>query len=424
MQLFKKQFENSSQSSKRIDTKLLTWLERTKLVIKLTLIGVITFTAALALSLWWFWDTPLATPISSSTVFRFLAEPKSPHTSNKIIYGFLPYWNLKKVTIQPELTQLGYFSLTIGSDGSLLTREADYTEPGYAGLQSDELLDLSNQMEEQGGSVEIVVSQFNGDDIVSFLSSKAAQEKFMESLDDVILAYPVSGVNIDIEYAGTNSQSLRDNLSEFMKDLRTHLNSRYDSVQLSIDMYAGASKNESIWDVAEIAPQVDYIVVMAYDFHRRTSPQAGPVAPLFGGKEMWDSDINQHLQEFLTMVPAEKILLGIPFYGYEWQTTNRDPQSHTFPDTGSTAQITRVKELLEKKEELQVEEGWNEEALSPYLSYIEDGETYVLYYENSRSISYKLDYVNQLDLGGVAIWALGYEGDSRELWDVINRKVQ
>jgi spore germination protein YaaH len=427
MKLFRKSITTSSappEKAERAHTKLLTWLERMKIVIKLTLIGIVTFTAALAISLWWFWDTPLATPISSSTVFRFLAEPRSPHSSNKVIYGFLPYWNLKKATLQPEITHLGYFSLTIGADGSLLTREEDYTEPGYAGLQSDELLDLSNQMQANGGTVEIVVSQFNGDDIVSFLSSKPAQEKFIASLDDMILAYPISGVNIDIEYAGTNSESLRDNLSAFMKDLRTHLDTRYDSVQLSIDMYAGASTNQSIWDIAAIAPNVDYIVVMAYDFHRRTSPLAGPVAPLFGGKEMWDSDINQHLQEFLTIVPAEKLLLGIPFYGYEWQTTSRDPQSHTFPDTGSTAQITKVKELLERKDELQVEEGWNEEALSPYLSYVENDLTYVLYYENSRSISYKLDYVNQLDLGGVAIWALGYEGGSRELWDVINRKVQ
>jgi spore germination protein YaaH len=212
-------------------------------------------------------------------------------------------------------------------------------------------------------------------------------------------------------------------MSKFIAQLRSHLDSRYENIELSIDMYAGASSNQSIWDIEAIAPHVDYIIVMAYDFHRRSSPQAGPVAPLFGGKELWDSDINQHLQEFLKMVPAEKILLGIPFYGYEWQTTNRDAQSHTFPDTGSTAQIGRVKELLARKDELKVEEGWNEQALSPYLSYVENGDTYVIYYENSRSISYKLDYVNQLDLGGVAIWALGYEGNSRELWDVINRKV-
>jgi spore germination protein YaaH len=188
-------------------------------------------------------------------------------------------------------------------------------------------------------------------------------------------------------------------------------------------MYAGASKNNGLWDVPGIEPYVDYIVIMAYDFHRQSSPQAGPIAPLFGGKEFWDSDINQHVQGFVAQVPRHKLLLGIPFYGYEWETTSRDAQSHTFPDTGSTASISRVSELLKRKDELQVEERWNEEALSPYLSYKEDGKTYVIYYENSRSISYKLDYVNQLDIGGIAIWALGYEGDSRELWDVINRKL-
>lgn len=419
--IFKKK-DDTQPNQDRKSPDLLSWLERTKSIIKFVLIAVVVFFSATAISIWWFWDAPLTSPISSMTMFSFLAEP---HTSNssKVVYGFLPYWNLEKVTIQPELTHLGYFALAMGSDGSLLTREDDYTEPGYAGLQSDKLLDLTSQIEERDGSVEIVLTQFNADDIAAFLSSETAQQKMMESLDDVILAYPINGVNIDIEYAGTNSPQLRDNMSKFIAQLRSHLDSRYENIELSIDMYAGASSNQSIWDIEAIAPHVDYIIVMAYDFHRRSSPQAGPVAPLFGGKELWDSDINQHLQEFLKMVPAEKILLGIPFYGYEWQTTNRDAQSHTFPDTGSTAQIGRVKELLARKDELKVEEGWNEQALSPYLSYVENGDTYVIYYENSRSISYKLDYVNQLDLGGVAIWALGYEGDSRELWDVINRKV-
>lgn len=419
--VFKKSLDSSPSKEKK-GPDLLNWLERTKTIIKLVVIVLITFCSAAAVSIWWFWDAPLASPISSMTMFRFLAEPHSAH-SNKAVYGFLPYWNLNKVTIQPEVTHLGYFSLGITSNGTLRTREADYQEPGYTGLQSDRFLELASQMEQQNGSVEIVLTQFDADEITAFLASEDAQQKMMESLDDVILAYPVSGVNIDIEYAGTITPQVRNNMTRFVRNLRSHLNSRYDSIDLSIDMFASASKDQSIWDIQAIAPEVDYIIVMAYDFHRRSSPQAGPVAPLFGGKELWDSDINQHLQAFLTYVPAQKILLGIPFYGYEWQTTNRDAQSHTFPDTGSTAQMDRVKELLAQKDELQVEEGWNEQALSPYLSYVEDGNTYVLYYENSRSISYKLDYVNQLDLGGVAIWALGYEGDSRELWDVINRKV-
>ena len=391
--------------------------------VKLTLSIVTLFVLSAGIALWWFYDIPLTSPVSSLSTFKFLQESQVAPTGNKIVYGYLPYWNLKKVTLQPEVTHLSYFSLTVAGDGSLITRTDDGGEPGYAGLGSDAFLELSNQMKAQNGAMELTLTQFNGDDIAMFLASKPAQERLMASLDDVILAYPINGINIDIELGGSPTPAMRDNLTEFMKNLRAHLDSRYDQVNLSIAMYAGASQNNGLWDVPGIAPYVDYIIVMAYDFHQRSSPQAGPIAPLFGGKEFWDSDINQHLQAFAAQVPRQKLLLGIPFYGYEWNTTSREAQSHTFPDTGSTASISRVGELLARKDELKVEERWNEEALSPYLSYEEDGEIYVIYYENSRSISYKLDYVNQLDLGGIAIWALGYEGDSRELWDVINRKM-
>jgi spore germination protein YaaH len=398
-------------------------LKKTFFAIKFFLLLLTTFVAATAISLWWFHDVPLASPINSLTTFKFLQEAEIFNQNKKIVYGYLPYWNLKKVTLQPELTHLSYFALAIARDGTLITRTDEGGEPGYSGLKSDEFLDLSTQMKNQDGAMEIVLSQFNGDDIFAFLNSPTAQDRLFESLDDIILAYPVNGINIDIELNGSPTEATRNNLTKFMKNLREHMDKRYDKINLSIAMYAGASNNLGLWDVKGIEPYVDYIVVMAYDFHRRTSPLAGPVAPLFGGKDLWDSDINQHLQEFAAQVPRHKLLLGIPFYGYEWETTSRDAQSHTFPDTGATASMSRVADLLTRKEELKVQERWNEDALSPYLSYIEDGKTYVIYYENSRSISYKLDYVNQLDLGGIAIWAVGYEGDSRELWDVINRKL-
>ncbi len=400
------------------------WWQRGKFFIKIGAVIILGLVISASAILWFFWDEPLASPINSLTTFRFLQESRLPRTNNKVVYGFLPYWNMDVAKIQKELSHLSYFSLTIGGDGKLITKEQDYAEPGYNKLRSEEFLELSNQTIEQRGSVELTITQFNGDDIYSFLSSEAAQQQLFDDLDGVILAYPFSGINIDIEPAGSGSAQLQDKMTTFVKNLNNHLDSKYDDIQLSIDVYAGAANNTSIWNISAIEPHVDYIIVMAYDFHRRSSMTAGPVAPLFGGKDLWDSDINQHLQAFVEQVPPKKILLGVPFYGYEWQTTSRDAQSSTFPDTGRTASIDRVSKLMKNKEELFVEEHWNEDALSPYLSYEEDGETFVIYYENSRSISYKLDYVNQLDLGGIAIWALGYEGDSRELWDVIERKIQ
>jgi spore germination protein len=391
--------------------------------VKLLVLGLLTLVSATAISLWYFWSEPLLSPITATSHFQFLREtPRS--RSKKIVYGFLPFWNLKDVVIQPELSQLSYFSLTIDGSGNLKTQDGGGTEPGYAKLQSEEFLDLSSSAREQNTAVELTLTQFNVDDAVAFLTSSKAQETLFKNLDALLLSYPINGINIDIELSGSYPANTKNNLTAFMKALRAHLDTTYSDVALSIDMYAGAAQGDSLWDVPALAPLVDHIIVMAYDFHQRSSPQAGPVAPLFGGTEFWDSDINQHLQAFLKIVPPSKILLGIPFYGYEWKTTSRNAQSHTFPKSGSTAKISRVKELLAQKDTLKVQEQWSEAALSPFLSYEEDGEIFVLYYENSRSISYKLDYVNQLDLGGVAIWALGYEGDSRELWDVISNKLE
>lgn len=401
--------------------------QRSKLplvTIKLVLFGVICFTAAVAASFLLFWDAPLRSPVTELTTFRFLSEANLFKKEKKVVYGYLPYWNVSKVTVQPELTHLSYFGLTAAADGSIITRADGGTEPGYYRLNSDEFLEVANQVQANGGSIDIVIAQFNADTMTSLFTSEAAQNTLIESIDDIILAYPVSGVSLDFEYNGDPSLATRNGLTQFVQKLGTHLDERYDNVELSIAVYASASNGKGLWDLPAMEPYLDYIIVMAYDFHRRSSPQAGPVAPLFGGDKLWDSDINQHLQEFVSYIPSEKLLLGVPFYGYEWQTTDRASQSNTFPETGATASIERVGELLKRREELEVEEHWNEDALSPYLTYVEDGETYVLYYENSRSISYKLDYVNQLDLGGVAIWALGYEGPSRELWDVVEVKVR
>lgn len=394
------------------------------LYIKICALLFIVLTVAAALSLWWFSDLPLSSPINSLSSFRFLQEQPTFSNEKKVVYGYLPYWNLATFSLQPEVTHLGYFSLTIGSDGSLLQQQSDGAEPGFSRFKSDAFLEVAAAAEKQNTTVELVLTQFDAGDITAFLTSETAQKKLLDSLDSILLAQPVSGISIDIELNGTPSPALRKGMTQFMKNVRSHLDSRYEHLQLSVALYASASEDTGIWDITELSSIVDYLIVMAYDFHRRGSTQAGPVAPLFGGKKLWDTDINHHLQNFIKKVPSRKLLLGIPFYGYEWQTTSRDAQSHTFPDTGSTASVARVQELLKKKKELKVQEHWNSDALSPYLSYIENDLTYVIYYEDSRSISYKLDFVNQLELGGVAIWALGYEGQSRELWDVIKTKIK
>jgi len=422
--IFTKEFKEV-KTTEKIKTENQKKKKRKKTKIKLIILFFLLFFASAAVALWYFWDEPLLSPLSSLTTFQFLEGVYQPKAKEKkVVYGFLPYWNLNSVTIQPETTHLSYFSLGVGADGNIVTHNDDGTlMPGYHKLNSDKLAELSNLVNNSNGKVEITLTQFNGEDTLAFIADEEAHHNLINSLDSILLAYPVSGVNIDIEYAGEVDDELREKFANFIKKLNQHLDTKYKNVKLSIDMFASASRGKMIWDTRKIGQEVDYIIVMAYDFHRPSSPQAGPVAPLFGGNNLWEHDINQNLRTFIQKVPREKILLGVPFYGYEWQTDSTEPQANTYPNTGGTASYKRVQKILEQKEELQVEEHWHETALSPYLTYIEDEKIYIVYYENARSLAYKLDYVNQLDLGGIAIWALGYEGDTRALWDVVADKL-
>lgn len=377
---------------------------------------------AVFLGLWFFVDLPLSSPLGENGFSRFLQT--FPHLkTKKIVYGFLPYWNMSTVVLQPELTHLAYFSLTIDEDGTLVTEIDGNAEPGYRQLQSEKLLELNQQAKNYGSRLDVVLSQFDNDTIEAFLASDEAQQTFLQSVDSLLLAYPFNGINLDIEYIGEAPQDVREQYSQFIQTVRTHLNETYDGIELTVDMYAAAATKNQLWEVEKIAPLVDSIIIMAYDFHRSSSPTAGPVAPLFRQDDSSDESINTYLKDFTSKAPTDKLLLGVPFYGYEWQTTSREPGSFTFPQSGATASYKRVKELLTRSD-VELQQQWDEQALAPYLTYLENDNYYMIYYEDARSIGYKLEYVNQLNLSGIAIWSLGYEGDSRDLWESVDKQLE
>lgn len=374
-------------------------------------------------------EVPLESPflaINNLQEGKVLSATKDAN-SDKKIWGFLPYWNLNDTTIQPEINGLIYFSLSIDHKGNVITRQDGGAEPGYHKLEDDQLFKLVKQANPQNKTFQVSFTQFNNDDINNFLKNEDHWQNFIQSVDALLIAYPIDGINIDIEYTGEISDKLRQNFVNFITALNTHLKTKYQGVTLSIDMYSSAASKDLIWDVKAIGEQVDYIVIMAYDYYRRSSTQAGPVAPLFDNNDEED-DISHHLKNFIEVVPREKLVLGIPFYGYEWQTTQAASKANTYPGTGSTATYKRVKELMTQRSSLNLTEHWDNYALSPFLTYEEIGDTgereiYVVYYENHKSLAYKLDYVNQLDLAGIAIWALGYEGEERDLWQAIREKL-
>ena len=77
-----------------------------------------------------------------------------------------------------------------------------------------------------------------------------------------------------------------------------------------------------------------------------------------------------------------------------------------------------------KDKKYQAKEKWDENSLTPYLTfYNEETERWHIgFFENERSVGYKMDLVRKLNLSGMAIWALGYEGEYQSLWNKIGEQ--
>lgn len=369
-------------------------------------------------------QTTQISPLVPGSVIQ-VQEPVVGSSDPKQVYGYVPYWTLLSATPSAVLTDVSYFSLTLGADGKIVEQTADGPDMGLRRMQAESFTEWLQARAAAGQRAHITFTMLNNADISAFLSSPTAQSAAVQNITQVMASYPFSGLNLDVEYAGQATDQQRAAYSKFVADVRRAVDAQSPGVELSVAIFGSAASRPLLWDIAALEPSVDAFIMMAYDYHVRSSTTSGPVAPIFGKQAgRWQDDIITNLRDLLEFTPSEKILLGVPFYGYEWTTTSVQPGSNTFPRSGATATYDRVNKILRGETPVsQLVTRWDEEALSPYLVYRDGSDIQMIYYENARSLAYKLDLVNQVNLRGIAIWAVGYEGNSTELWDVIDSRL-
>ena len=362
----------------------------------------------------------IVSPLADSHVLQVLGI--KTNKPQKIVMGFLPYWNFKYAdeTNFQSLTHLVLFGISYNPDGTIRTREENYPEPGWRNLEIN-TEEIIKRADKNDVKLILAITGFDNDTITQIISSPSATQTLISETKQYIQKKGYEGVNLDFEYQGETSQQIRDNFTTFSKALTTQLRETMPYLEISLDVYADSAKGNRLWDLAKLNSYFDQILVMTYDFHRPSSATAGPVSPVYGAGIDWSQDITTLLAEHAQVTPPEKLLLGIPFYGYEWTTTTNKYLSPTIKNSGQLASYRRIKSIINNPpEELTL--SWDDQALSPWL-YFSNGNYYQqIYYDDLRSLGLKYDIVNQIDMAGIGIWALGYEGQETEIWDLIEEK--
>ncbi len=206
----------------------------------------------------------------------------------------------------------------------------------------------------------------------------------------------LDGINIDFEGKGSKDQSGLDTLVAAVSSAMHHANPHW---QVTMDTYASSAGDPSgFYDIPGLNPSVDGFFVMAYDMDNPKTPT--PTAPLTGAG-FTDLDA---VQQYAAVVSPSKVILGVPYYGYDWPTAGPglgDPATGP-PTPLSYSQIVATGGHVY----------WDPVTQTPWTSYQVGTQWHQTFFDNPTSLALKAQLANTYHLAGVGIWALGMEGDT------------
>ncbi len=342
-------------------------------------------------------DEILHTPLSKLT--------KKPH-----VIGFLPYWLIDKSqeSYKSYLTTLAYYALTISADGEVQEKVNDIEEePGWTTLSLPKLENKLTQAKKDKLNSSLLIFTIDEEDILEIISNpEQSAQNLMNDVTPLMQKYSFSDLNMDIESFDAASSSSQINYAQFLKEVKKILTENKLGT-LTVDITPESLIKPRLTKASLVSDIADFIVLMGYDYHYIYSRLSGPVGPIGGAGLIREYDVETAIKIALQNIPPEKLILGIPLYGYEWETITNNPIAGVIPGSGKVASARRIEEIL--KDCASCTKGIDEAGQQPYIVIPESNYFRQIFYENEESLTKKLDLAKIYKLGGVAFWALGYE---------------
>ena len=315
------------------------------------------------------------------------------------VIGYLPYWEYNHYPNLDYglLTQINYFSAELDPYGNIINDH------------NWENLYLIDYAHERNVKVKLCATLFGQNELSILLSNPENRENAIQNLLSLVVSMNADGIDIDFELL-PNSQ--RENLVLFMQELSEAFNSEMNDP--IITMATPAVDWSNAWDYASLAAITDGLFIMGYNYFYSGSSNAGPVSPLGGYYYDLEFTVDDYIEK--TQNQLDKIILGLPYYGYDWPVQDNIINSET-TGYGSAR-------FYEESVQLFSEWGYNvdNQSNSQWIPYESELEWRQSWYDDSLSLSIKYQFAIDKDLAGVGIWALGYDNGYDELWGAIYDK--
>jgi len=322
---------------------------------------------------------------------------------NKRVFGWHPYWNGSTYTNYQWnlLSDFCYFDYTVDANNG------NNSNASFAWSTSAAVTASLNN----GVNTHFCATLFSNH--TTFLGNPTAQQTFITNTINLLNARGGKGVNIDFEGMGASHKA---GFTTFMQNLSTQLKAANPNYEVSMALYA--VDWSAVFDIPNLENYVDLFIIMGYDYYWSGSATAGPDAPLFNFQTSYNYTLTKSVTYYLNLgVPNNKLLLGLPYYGREWSTTsNAVPSSTTGAYSGSRT-FAAVKNAPGTYSPATY--SWEPTSFSSLYTRYTGTEWRQCWIDEGRSMRYRFKMVNERGIGGIGIWALGYDDGYNDFWSAI-----
>ena len=297
-------------------------------------------------------------------------------------YPFISRWVLEQTL--PYLSELPIFSYGFTYSGELLAPYWDDTWMIEEAQRYGVLPILTLTPFGEDGN-------FNNNLISSVVNNSGYAENLINNMLELMSQKGYKGVDIDFEYILATD---RDAFTEFVRSVSEamHANGYHVSVALapkvSADQPGLLYEGKDYGALGEIA---DHVLLMTYEWGYTYGPPMA-VAPI--------NQVRRVVEYALSEIPANKIDLGIPNYGYDWPL----PYERGVTAATTIGNVEAVRIAIEQGAEIM----FDELAQSPYFRYLyaQTGVEHEVWFEDVRSLQKKFDLIKEYRLGGCGYWQI------------------
>ncbi len=280
----------------------------------------------------------------------------------------------------PYLTYLSIFSYQVKPDGSLTPIDDSSLIEAARSAGVAPIMVITNLVEGEG---------FSSDLANTILSNEAVQNTLLDNVTNTLRSKNYSGLDIDFEYIYPAD---REKYNNFLRKVTRRLRPMGYTISTALAPKLSADQRGVLYEAHDYPVHgalVDHVILMTYEWGYTYGP-AMAVAPI--------NQVEKVLDYAVTAIPSEKILMGMPNYGYDW----------TLPFVrGSAARSLSNTAALEQAQKVGAQIRFDPTSQAPFYNYYDSaGKRHEVWFDDARSIQARLGLVSEYNLGGVSYWTI------------------